>query len=83
MWDAGAVVYWFKLVRTNEGVDWVPYLAYDDSGIGRQVIVSDVNADNLPDIVVGGMKGLDVTGYKAMSANTETKGSAEPKKGGS
>ena len=23
MWDAGAVVYWFKLVRTKDGIDWV------------------------------------------------------------
>ena len=24
MWDAGAVVYWFRLVRGDDGVDWVP-----------------------------------------------------------
>ncbi len=60
MWDAGAVVYWFKLVRGADGVDWVPYLADADAGIGRQVIVADVNNDQLPDIAVGGMKGAHV-----------------------
>ena len=57
MWDAGAVVYWFKLVRGKDGVDWIPYQADADSGIGRQLTVTDVNKDGKPDIVVGGMKG--------------------------
>ena len=60
LWDAGAVVYWFKLVRGKEGVDWVPYLADGESGIGRQLIVGDVNGDQLPDIIAGGMKGCHV-----------------------
>ncbi len=41
-------------------VDWVPYLADGDSGIGRQITVQDVNGDKLPDLVVGGMKGSHV-----------------------
>lgn len=60
MWDAGAVVYWFRLQRNKDGVDWVPYLADGDSGIGRQITVHDVNGDKLPDLVVGGMKGSHV-----------------------
>jgi hypothetical protein len=60
MWDAGAVVYWFKLVRGEDGVDWVPYQADDNSGIGRQVGVFDLNGDDLPDIISGGMKGAHV-----------------------
>ena len=60
LWDAGAVVYWFELVRTSEGVDWVPHRIDDESGIGRQVIVSDINGDKLPDVIVGGMKGAHV-----------------------
>ncbi|MBC8872692.1 MAG: VCBS repeat-containing protein [Planctomycetes bacterium] len=60
MWDAGAVVYWFRLVRTEQGVDWVPYQADGKSGIGRQVVVHDVNGDQCPDIVVGGMVGCSV-----------------------
>ena len=60
MWDAGAVVYWFRLVRGKDGVDWVPYKADGESGIGRQVIVHDINEDGLPDIAAGGMKGAHV-----------------------
>lgn len=60
MWDAGAVVYWFRLVRTDKGVDWVPYQADGDVGIGRQVIVFDINRDGLPDLASGGMKGAHV-----------------------
>ncbi len=60
MWDAGAVVYWFKLVRGKQGVEFVPYLADDDAGIGRQIVVADVNGDSLPDILTGGMKGAHV-----------------------
>src|SRR4029079_7666995 len=60
LWDAGAVVYWFRLVRTPAGVDWVPYQADGESGIGRQVIVHDINRDGQPDIASGGMKGAHV-----------------------
>ncbi len=125
MWDAGAVVYWFRLVReepeplktVNEivrrhyaewltdkknkqpassvaemrqqlqqdaaafakfrgelkrngltlnmklppaNVDWLPYKADGEAGIGRGLSVGDINGDQLPDIVVGGMKGAHV-----------------------
>lgn len=69
MWDAGAVVYWFELKRNREIVDWIPHQIDDESGIGRQVSVADLNGDQRPDIVVGGMKGAHVlrqpaTGWK-------------------
>ena len=57
MWDAGAVVYWFKLVRGPNGVEWVPFKAADDAGVGRQIGLFDLNQDGLLDITVGGMKG--------------------------
>ena len=60
MWDAGAVVYWFRLRRTPAGVDWVPYKADGESGIGRQLVVHDLNNDGLPDLAAGGMKGAHV-----------------------
>lgn len=64
LWDAGAVVYWFRLVRAEDGVHWVPYLADGESGIGRQLIVTDVDRDEIPDIVVGGMKGSHVLRHR-------------------
>ncbi|MDA8697499.1 VCBS repeat-containing protein [Rhodopirellula sp.] len=61
MWDAPPAVYVFRLVRGEGGkVDWVPYLAGDQSGVGRQLTVCDLNGDSLPDFVVGGMKGAHV-----------------------
>ena len=78
-WDAGAVVYWFKLARTNDGVDWIPYRAADDTGIGRQVTVTDVNGDKLPDIVVGGMKGGHVLLHERVPVSREQWQQAQPK----
>lgn len=78
MWDAGAVVYWFKLIRGADGVDWIPYQVDDQAGIGRQVSVADVNADGLPDIVVGGMKGAHVLRHRALSATREEWQAAQP-----
>lgn len=57
MWDAGPVVYWFKLQRTDDGVNWLPFKADDEAGIGRQLIVGDINGDSLPDMLSGGMRG--------------------------
>lgn len=79
MWDAGAVVYWFKLVRGENGVDWIPYLAAAETGIGRQVTVADVNGDKLPDIVVGGMKGGHVLLHQKRDVTPEAWQQAQPR----
>ena len=79
MWDAGAVVYWFRLVRTADGVDWVPYKADGEAGIGRQVVVSDLNGDKLPDIIAGGMKGAHVLLHRTRGVDAATWRDAQPK----
>ncbi|MCA9125518.1 MAG: DUF1080 domain-containing protein [Planctomycetales bacterium] len=61
MWDAGPVVYWFKLVRNEDGVDWLPYLVNDQSGIGRQLVIVDINGDQRLDVATGGMLGAHIT----------------------
>ncbi len=78
-WDAGAVVYWFKLVRGKEGVDWIPYKADGEAGIGRQVSIADVNNDALPDIVVGGMLGAHVLTQHVRKVSQSEFEAAQPK----
>ena len=79
LWDAGAVVYWFKLVRTPTGVDWIPFQIDDEAGIGRQITILDVNKDGLPDIIVGGMKGGHVLIHHKKTATKEEWQAALPK----
>ncbi len=79
MWNAGAVVYWFKLVRGKKGVDWVPYQADENAGIGRQIIIGDVNKDKRPDIIVGGMQGAHVLRQSVKKVDAATWRSFQPK----
>ena len=80
MWDAGAVVYWFKLDRTKKGVNWVPYLIDGEAGVGRQLSVGDLDGDQRPDIVVGGMKGCHVLRQTVAKVTKEEWQAAQPKK---
>ena len=80
MWDAGAVVYWFKLERTRTGVNWVPHLADGEAGIGRQLSVGDIDGDAVPDIVVGGMKGCHVLRHRVASVSEKEWKAVQPKK---
>ena len=79
LWNAGAVVYWFELVRSKQGVDWVPHRVDGDAGIGRQISIHDLNGDRLPDIVVGGMKGSNVLLHRVESVDEERWRAARPK----
>ena len=80
LWDAGAVVYWFKLARTKEGVDWIPFKADGEAGIGRELMVGDIDGDKLPDIVVGGMKGANILRHKTSKVSEQEFKAALPKK---
>jgi len=81
MWDAGAVVYWFELYRGKDGtVDFIPHLADDESGIGRGLVVDDINNDGLIDIVCGGMKGAHVLTHVATKVSEEEFLQAQPRK---
>ncbi len=78
-WDDGAVVYWFKLVRGGKGgVDWIPMKADGESGIGRQIIITDVNGDELPDILAGGMKGAHALIHRKEPVDEATWRAAQP-----
>lgn len=59
-----AVLNWFELKRkkTPHGVEvkWIRHEIDNDSGVGTQSIVTDVNGDKLPDVVVSNKKGVFV-----------------------
>ena len=78
--DAPAVVYWFKLVRNaDKSVEWIPQFVDDDSGVGTEVIATDVNGDGLPDIVVGNKKGTFVHLHETRKVSKEEWQKAQPK----
>ncbi len=53
-----AVLYWFEAKKDKDGITtFTPHLIDDDSGIGTQFAVADVNGDGLPDIIVSNKKG--------------------------
>lgn len=75
-----AVLYWFRLVRgPDRSVDWVPYRIDDDSGVGTQVLATDVNGDGRPDIVVGNKKGAHVFLQEVREVSEAEWQAAQPK----
>ena len=79
-WDAGPVVYWFELNRNaDHAVEWVPHLADDTSGIGRQIVVADIDGNESPDIVVGGMLGCHVLKHQTEQLSGIGLNAAQPK----
>ena len=69
--NAPAVLYWFKLVRNAEGVDYIPFRIDDDSGIGTQVVARDLNDDGFPEVIVGNKKGVFVHRHTATPISEE------------
>lgn len=55
--NAAAVVYWFQLTRKNGKVRYVPHLIDQESGVGVQIWVADVNGDNRPDVMTASKLG--------------------------
>jgi len=55
-----AVLYWYRTVRNPKaegGAEFVPELIHNRSGVGSQFIVTDLNGDGAPDIVISDVKG--------------------------
>ncbi len=77
---APAVLYWFQLKRGKDGsVDFVPHRIDDDSGVGTQVTVGDVNGDGLPDVIVGNKKGVFVFLHEKKKVGKAEWEKAQPK----
>jgi len=57
--DKPAVLYWIELHRGEKGeVEWRPHLIDDDSGVGTQFQVIDINGDGKLDVAVSNKKGV-------------------------
>jgi hypothetical protein len=55
---APAVVYWFEAKKSSDGmISFTPHEIDNDSGIGTQFAVADVNGDKLLDVVTSNKKG--------------------------
>jgi hypothetical protein len=58
---AAPVNYWFQLKRTGAGdATFAPHLIDDASGLGTQVVATDVNADGVPDVLTASKLGVFV-----------------------
>ncbi len=55
-----AVVVWFELQRKGNEVRWIKHEIDNDSGVGTQFVVADINRDKRPDIVTSNKKGVFV-----------------------
>ncbi|MCI0641873.1 MAG: VCBS repeat-containing protein [Gemmataceae bacterium] len=61
--DAGpndpAYIYWFEAKKNKEGyTTFIPHEVDDDSGIGTQFAVEDINGDGIPDIIISNKRGV-------------------------
>lgn len=79
MWDAGAVVYRFAPQGKAGNLVWVPFQIDGEAGIGRQLVVDDVDGDGLLDIVTGGMTGCHVLHHRKQTVDQETYEKSIPK----
>ena len=52
-----AVLYWFEYIP-GKTLQWIPHEVDNNSGIGNSFVVSDMNKDGLPDIIVSNKKGV-------------------------
>ena len=55
--QAAPMLYWFALQRTGGNVSFVPHLIHNNSGVGTQLVVTDMNGDQRPDVLTSARKG--------------------------
>jgi len=55
--DDPSVLYWFRFIPGKDP-QWIPHQVDDNSGIGNNFQVEDMNGDKRPDIIVSNKKGV-------------------------
>ncbi|QEG38161.1 FG-GAP repeat domain-containing protein [Roseimaritima ulvae] len=58
--NAPPVVYWFELRREADGVRYVPHMIDDASGVGVQILATDLNQDGRIDVATASKLGTFV-----------------------
>ncbi|OWK37709.1 FG-GAP repeat domain-containing protein [Fimbriiglobus ruber] len=59
--DKPAMIYWFQASKgADKKITFTPHVIDDDSGVGTQFEVTDINGDGLLDVVVSNKKGVKV-----------------------
>ena len=72
-----AVLYWYRTVRNPKaegGAEFVPELIHNRSGVGSQFVVTDLNSDGAPDIVISCVKGTFVFWNQMSSRRQSARG---------
>ncbi len=69
------VLYWFQCRREEKQVEFVPHLIDTDSGVGVEVLVTDLNGDDRPDVVSSNKRGLSIHMQTDSAKNDAASGS--------
>lgn len=57
-WNEPAVLFWLELRRSSDGqIQFVSHCIDDDSGVGTQLEVADLNGDGMLDVITSNKKG--------------------------
>ena len=82
--DPGAqqlpALYWFRTIRTADGVEFQPRLISQRCGVGTQITVGDATGDGLDDILIGNKLGTFLLKHAAVTTTEQELVAAAPTK---